>query len=294
VKFLDIIADFAATTDASTTSGDLYLFVDSATGEVRVIDHDNLPSGGINNDSEDTTPDLGGPLDVQTHEIVSSGVNDIDLHSANAIILELGDAAGVEKVSIRDSGAVEVATIDSDGNIAGNNLSGTNTGNEAAASTTVAGVVEIATSAETDTGTDATRAVSPDGLAGSIHGEKSWCMAIFDSATDCATGNGTIGFVVPAGMNNMDLVDVTAAVTGTLGTGGTMDVMVRRQRAAATADMLSVAVTLGPTEWHISDGTINTANDDLATGDRIFIDVDAVHSTTAAKGLSVTLTARVP
>ena len=45
------------------------------------------------------------------------------------------------------------------------NLSGTNSGDEASASTTVQGVVELATSAETITGTDTTRAVTPDGLA---------------------------------------------------------------------------------------------------------------------------------
>jgi hypothetical protein len=44
--------------------------------------------------------------------------------------------------------------------------SGTNTGDEPAADLTTAGVIEIATVAETNTGTDATRAVSPDGLDG--------------------------------------------------------------------------------------------------------------------------------
>ena len=46
-------------------------------------------------------------------------------------------------------------------------VSGTNTGDEVAASDTVAGVVELATIAEVDTGTDATRAVTPDALEGS-------------------------------------------------------------------------------------------------------------------------------
>ena len=46
------------------------------------------------------------------------------------------------------------------------NQSGTNTGDEPAASATVAGIVELATIAETNTGTDATRAVTPDGLDG--------------------------------------------------------------------------------------------------------------------------------
>ena len=44
-------------------------------------------------------------------------------------------------------------------------LTGTNSGDESAASTTVQGIVELATSTETITGTDTTRAVTPDGLA---------------------------------------------------------------------------------------------------------------------------------
>ena len=44
-------------------------------------------------------------------------------------------------------------------------LSGSNTGDESTSSTSTAGVVELATSAETITGTDSGRAVTPDGLA---------------------------------------------------------------------------------------------------------------------------------
>ena len=44
-------------------------------------------------------------------------------------------------------------------------LSGSNTGDEPNASTSTRGIVELATSAETQTGTDTSRAVTPDGLA---------------------------------------------------------------------------------------------------------------------------------
>ena len=44
-------------------------------------------------------------------------------------------------------------------------LSGSNTGDEPNASTSTRGIVELATSAETQTGTDTGRAVTPDGLA---------------------------------------------------------------------------------------------------------------------------------
>jgi hypothetical protein len=48
--------------------------------------------------------------------------------------------------------------------------SGTNTGDESDASVTVKGIVELATTAETTTGTDATRAVTPDGLKDGYQG----------------------------------------------------------------------------------------------------------------------------
>jgi len=47
------------------------------------------------------------------------------------------------------------------------NQSGTNTGDEASATTSVEGIVELATSAEVTTGTDTTRAITPDALTNS-------------------------------------------------------------------------------------------------------------------------------
>jgi len=69
--------------------------------------------GGLSNVVEDTTPQLGGELDVNGNEIVGA----IDLHSTGDVILELGDAAGTNKVSVRDSAGTEQAAVDSDGNI---------------------------------------------------------------------------------------------------------------------------------------------------------------------------------
>jgi len=52
--------------------------------------------------------------------------------------------------------------------------------------------------------------------------------------------------------------------------------------------MLSTGVTIG-NELYAADGVINTSYDDIENGDVIYVDVDAVHSGTAAKGLFVTL-----
>lgn len=122
---------------------------------------------------------------------------------------------------------------------------------------------------------------------------RSWSMVAFDSLTDCAVGDGTIGFAVPALLNGYELIDVLAAVDSA-GIGGTMDIQVRRKRGATVDDMLSTVVTVDHGSYYANDGVIDLAADDLLTGDMIYIDVDVVHSTTASKGLTVTLTADLP
>jgi len=115
---------------------------------------------------------------------------------------------------------------------------------------------------------------------------------LFESDASVSTGNGIGGFAVPSDYNGMNLVDATATVH-TKGITGATDVQVRRRRTGTDADMLSTKVTIGD-EFFASDGVIDTANDDLATGDQIYIDVDAVHSGTAPLGLSVVLTFELP
>ena len=165
-------------------------------------------------------------------------------------------------------------------------------GNVTVATTSAQGKVELATAAETSTGTDTGRAVTPDGLAGSIYGEQSACFVLVESDTDVATGDGTIALAVPAKLNGMDLIDVLATVH-TKGVTGTTDVQVRRRRAGSDVDMLSTKITIGD-EWYATDEVINTSNDDVQTGDQLYCDIDAVHSGTAPKGLSVVLTFGLP
>jgi hypothetical protein len=160
-----------------------------------------------------------------------------------------------------------------------------------AASTTESGPVEIATAAETTTGTDATRAVSPDGLAGSDYGIRIVQITVVEGTTDVATGNkqGDYSFRVPIELNGYNLVSV-AAHCETAGTTGNFDIQIRN--ATDTADMLSTVMRIetGETDTSTSaqPGTIDTANDDVVTADKIEIDVDSVQ-TTAPKGLTVTM-----
>lgn len=148
----------------------------------------------------------------------------------------------------------------------------------------------------TNTGTSTSHATTPDGIAGSYAGTKSWVIALHESDTDSEVADGKVGFVVPASMNGMNIVEAVASVH-TAGTTGTTDYQLRRRRATSDVDAFSTKLTIDSGETSSTTAAtpvvINTSNDDLQTGDILYVDTDAV-STTAAKGDSVVLSARLP
>lgn len=152
----------------------------------------------------------------------------------------------------------------------------------------------MAAASDIDTGTDTTKPLSADALAGSNMGEKVVQMVVFNFTTDCATGDGKFYFHVPSTLAGMNLVEVHAECI-TAGTTGTMDIQIHNVTDAA--DMLSTVITIDSGETGSDTAAtapvIDTNNDDVTTNDLLRVDVDAVH-TTAAKGLIVTLTFRLP
>jgi hypothetical protein len=161
------------------------------------------------------------------------------------------------------------------------------------ASTTQSGLLtELATIAEVDAGTDIARAITPDAFAGSVHGTRIVEIPLFQSDTAVATGNGKDGILITAELNGMNLSSSIAGVHDK-GITGTTEIQLRRRRAGADVDMLSTKITIGD-EFFASDGVIDTDNDDLQTGDMIYVDVDLVHSGTPPNGLTVAIQARLP
>lgn len=122
--------------------------------------------------------------------------------------------------------------------------------------------------------------------------EKNVSLSPFKSSDSVFVANGAIGIGVPASLNGWEIVGAIAIVH-TQGVTGTTDVQIRRRRSGSDADVLSTKITIGA-EYFASDGVINTSNDDVSTGDLLFIDVDAVHSGTAPLGLTVVITFRKP
>lgn len=162
------------------------------------------------------------------------------------------------------------------------------------ASTTVAGINELATSAEINTGTDATRGITPDALAGSNLGIRYFQPIVFDFTADVATGDGKFYFHIPAALDGKNLVEVHAEVV-TAGTTGTMTIQVHNVDNAL--DMLSTLLSIDSGETGsdtaATPAVINTSNDHVNTNDVIRIDVDAIQ-TTPAQGLIVTLGFQLP
>lgn len=61
---------------------------------------------------------MAGAINTGGQEVLTTGGASVDLHSDGDIVLELGDAIGAKKVSVRNSAAAEVVAIDSDGLVA--------------------------------------------------------------------------------------------------------------------------------------------------------------------------------
>jgi hypothetical protein len=151
---------------------------------------------------------------------------------------------------------------------------------------------QYASIAETNTGTETSKAVTPDGLAGSNYGTRILIFPVFGSGTAVTVGDGTQGMPVTSEFNGYNIIDALAVVHDK-GVTGTTDIQIRRRRAGSDVDVLSTKITIGD-EFFASDGVVNTSNDDLATGDMLYVDRDAIHSGTAPNGLSLAISVRLP
>ena len=113
-------------------------------------------------------------------------------------------------------------------------------------------------------------------------------LKVFADDWELSTGDGKIIFVIPETMNAMNLIAVSAMVS-TVSTSWLPTVQIRN--VTDSVDMLSTSLTIDANEYTSYTATtpavIDTSYDDVATGDRIAIDVDVAG--TGAKGLTVYL-----
>lgn len=158
-----------------------------------------------------------------------------------------------------------------------------------AASESAAGKVELATSTEIDTGTDATRAMSPDAFQASKRNIRWLSFNLVEKGTDCATGTNIGGDFVSPIAGTILQSDTTPfylyATNSTAGTTGNMVVDINiNGTSIMTTNKLSFDSTEKTTTTSATPPDLTTTS--LAVGDIISLDVDSVH-TTAAKGLIV-------
>lgn len=165
------------------------------------------------------------------------------------------------------------------------------------ASATASGIAELATIAETDTSTDAARVVTPDGLGGSVHGMKEYHLTVIAPGSNVTTGDGKIYFQTPASLAGFDLSAVRACV-GAPSSGGSGTVDVQIANVTQSADILSTKLTIDADERSSATAAaaavINAAEDDITDGDVLRIDVDAATITNIPTGLFITLTFKKP
>jgi len=162
-------------------------------------------------------------------------------------------------------------------------------------SATQTGIVELAIASEVNTGTDATRAVTPDALAGSNLGIRYVQCAL--NGTTALTTSEKCYFRVPAALTGMNLVSVAASVgTGAAGSSSSGTPTFTVKNVTDNQQMLSTSLTVDANEYTSATAAtaavINTTYDDVATDDLIEVAV-----TTAGTGVTyavVTLGFQLP
>jgi hypothetical protein len=201
---------------------------------------------------------------------------------------------GTDRVGILNSSpTVELdvtGAILASSTITGSNLSGTNTGDEAAADTSIAGIIEVATPTEVNAGTSDSLCLTPDNFNHSNAG-----LWMFDYLIDApVVGNGATFFETPTYMAGMNIVAIDAFWSGTIGTGAATSVQL--YNLTQTADVLSTNLTIDDGERSSSTAAtpavIDTDEDDITSGDIYQIDVDAIGSTVAGTNLVIRVWAR--
>lgn len=111
------------------------------------------------------------------------------------------------------------------------------------ATTTASGVVELATNAEAQAGTDAARAVTPAALAACTATENRAGMVELATVAEAKTGTDGARAVTPAGL---------AAALASLDTAGTMPVTAKSAAYIATADDITKVIEATANSWNLT------------------------------------------
>ena len=171
-----------------------------------------------------------------------------------------------------------------------------------AASTTAVGCPEMAIASEVDTGTDATRAITPDALAGSYAGTKVVEAIIFKTTDAVTIGDNKVLYKISPSLYGMTLISVGAGVN-VVSSSGAVTVDLARCLAVATGnacsgtvqDLLSTNITIDANEDDTelaAAAAVLANNTNFVAGEWVRFDVDGAG--TGVQGLVVWLEFRLP
>jgi hypothetical protein len=187
----------------NTEQSKLSAIEDNATADQTDEEIEDIVGGMVTGNTESgitvTYQDDDGTLDFTVASQTDENFTTAD-HSKLDGIESLADITDTTNVTaagaLMDSECASLASVKA--------VTGTNTGDEVAASETVAGVVELATTAEAIAGTDTERAVTPagigallDGAPGALNTLNELAAAIGDDASYAATVTTALGLKAP-------------------------------------------------------------------------------------------------
>jgi len=118
-------------------------------------------------------------------------------------------------------------------------------------------------------------------------GASAVALALFEHDEAVGISTGETGIPISAELNGKSLTVLTANVA-VAGSGSTTDIIVRRHRGGLDVSMMNSATKIASGAYTSSNGVPNPVNDDVATGDLLFVDVTATN-TVSPLGLSVVL-----
>ena len=173
-----------------------------------------------------------------------------------------------------------------------------------AATTSAAGVIELADATETTTGTATDRAVTPDGLAGSTFGRRYVTQQCVPDATALTIADGKCFFPFYADFVGWKVVEVWAGLGAVLSSSGAvsigMDMCVATDTAVscsgANRNLFTTNLTIDQgesrSETAATPAVINASNNTIGAKEWLMVNVDALG--TSAQGLYITLVLQAP
>jgi len=163
------------------------------------------------------------------------------------------------------------------------------------AMSTADGIVNVyASIAETSAATEAAKAITPDGLAGSDYGKRSAILQPIADVTAHTVADGVMYWPTPEWLAGWNLVDVRVHII-TAGTTlvFTVDVYNLTQATSMLTDLCEVDTLETSSDDATNPVVINAAEDDITLGDVLRIDFTTIH-TTPGEGCIVELVFSMP